>query len=248
MTTSATALILGATGQTGQQLFSTLLSSSFYTRIGEYGRRVTADDKVPAASKEKLEQHTIDFEKLDASGLDAKPWDVVFITLGTTKKNAGSAEKFVKIDREYVIDAAKEAKVSQGSENNQRLVYLSSTGANSKSSFLYPQSKGLTEEGLAKLGYKETIVFRPGYLAGTSRGESRVAESIFGTFTGFISHFSNSVEINIGTLGKAIAIAGKLGSDNLPASVGATKVNLDDGTTYTVIGNAGAIELAKLDL
>jgi oxidoreductase len=38
----------------------------------------------------------------------------------------------------------------------------------------------LTEEGLAKLGYKETIVFRPGYLAGTSRGESRVAESIFG--------------------------------------------------------------------
>jgi hypothetical protein len=41
---------------------------------------VTADDKVPAASKEKLEQHTIDFEKLDASGLNAKPWDVVFIT------------------------------------------------------------------------------------------------------------------------------------------------------------------------
>lgn len=77
---SATALILGATGQTGQQLISTLLSSSFYTRVGEYGRRVTAQDKVPAASKEKLEQHTIDFEKLDASGLNAKPWDVVFIT------------------------------------------------------------------------------------------------------------------------------------------------------------------------
>ena len=71
-------------------------------------------------SKEKLEQHTIDFEKLDASGLNAKPWDVVFITcvlsscfgdvefnfhhsLGTTKKDAGSAEKFVKIDRECVV-------------------------------------------------------------------------------------------------------------------------------------------------
>ena len=45
-----------------------------------------------------------------------------------------------------------------------------------------------------------------------------------------------------------MAIAGKLGSDNLPTSAGATKVKLDDGTVYTVIGNAGAIELAKLDL
>ncbi|KAF6753457.1 hypothetical protein DFP72DRAFT_966756 [Ephemerocybe angulata] len=241
---SATALILGATGQTGGQLLQSLLSSSFYSRVGEYGRRTTALEKIPANLQEKLEQHTIDFEKLDTSGLNAKPWDVVFITLGTTRKNAGSAEKFVKIDREYVINAAKEAKVS----DNQRLVYLSSAGANSSAPFLYPQSKGLTEEGLARLGYKDTIVFRPGFLAGTDRGETRVAESIFGTITGFLSHFSNSLEINIGTLGKALAVAGKLGSDNLPPAAGATKVTLKDGTSYTVIGNAGAIELAKLDL
>ncbi|RXW17994.1 hypothetical protein EST38_g7852 [Candolleomyces aberdarensis] len=170
---SVTALILGATGQTGQQLLQTLLSTAHFSRVGEYGRRVTASDKLPEASKDKLEQSTIDFEKLDSSGLNAKSWDVVFITLGTTKKAAGGAENFVKIDREYVINAAKEAKVSEG----QRLVYLS-----------------------------------------------------------------------IGTLAKAMAIAGKLGSENLPVSVQASTVKLQDGTSYTVISNAGALELAKLDL
>ncbi|KAJ2932102.1 hypothetical protein H1R20_g4976, partial [Candolleomyces eurysporus] len=239
-----TALILGATGQTGQQLLQTLLSTAHYSRVGEYGRRVTASDKLPEAGKDKLEQSTIDFEKLDSSGLNAKSWDVVFITLGTTRKAAGGAENFVKIDREYVINAAKEAKVSE----NQRLVYLSSTGASSSSPFLYTKSKGLTEEGLARLGYKETIVFRPGLLTGTDRPDSRWAETLYGKVTGLLSHVTNSLEINIGTLAKAMAIAGKLGSENLPASVRASTVKLQDGTSYTVIGNAGALELAKLDL
>jgi hypothetical protein len=46
------------------------------------------------------------------------------------------------------------------------------------------RSKGLTEEGLARLGYQDTIVFRPGYLAGTNRPEPRLAETIFGYVSG----------------------------------------------------------------
>ncbi|KAF5328517.1 hypothetical protein D9611_014389 [Ephemerocybe angulata] len=227
-------------GQTGQQLLQSLLSSSFYSRVGEYGRRTTALEKIPADLQDKLEQHTIDFEKLDTSGLNAKPWDVVFITLGTTRKNAGSAEKFVKIDREYVINAAKEAKVS----DNQRLVYLSSAGANSSAPFLYPQSKGLTEEGLARLGYKDTIVFRPGFLAGTDRGETRVAESIFGLpFS--LQQLAGNQHRHVGQGPRG---GGQAGERQPPPAAGATKVTLKDGTSYTVIGNAGAIELAKLDL
>lgn len=42
--------------------------------------------------------------------------------LGTTKKNAGSAEAFEKIDREYVINAARAAK-AEGTD--QRIVYVS---------------------------------------------------------------------------------------------------------------------------
>lgn len=78
-TTMPSALVLGATGQTGQHVLATLLSSKHFTRVGEYGRRLTALDGL-AAGKEKLEQKTIDFEKLEESGLKDGKWDVVFVT------------------------------------------------------------------------------------------------------------------------------------------------------------------------
>lgn len=238
-----TALIIGATGQTGRHLLQSLLASPHFTHVGEYGRRVTPADEI-TTGKDKLEQKTIDFDKLQDSGLNQKKWDVVFITLGTTKALAGSAEAFEKIDREYVISAAKEAKNSDSSVP-QRLVYLSSGGANSKSPFLYPKSKGLTEEGLASLGYTDTIVFRPGFLAGTERKNPRLAESVFGKLTGVLSYVTSAVEINVSTLGRAILEAGRLGSEGLPSSIGATQEGTGD-SKFTIINNAGSLKLAKL--
>ena len=49
--------------------------------------------------------------------------------------------------------------------------------ANPKSSAFYTRSKGLTEQALAELGYKDTIVFRPGFLSNTQRSDSRFGES-----------------------------------------------------------------------
>lgn len=113
------ALVLGATGAVGKHVLKELLSSPHFTRVGEYGRRVTPIDEI-TTGKEKLEQKTIDFEKLEESGLKAGKWDVVFITyvhsfylglagfirgvyrLGTTRAAAGSAAAFEKIDRESV--------------------------------------------------------------------------------------------------------------------------------------------------
>lgn len=40
------------------------------------------------------------------------------------------------------------------------------------------RSKGLTEEALASIGYSDTIIFRPGLLAGVHRREPRIAESV----------------------------------------------------------------------
>jgi oxidoreductase len=51
--------------------------------------------------------------------------------------------------------------------------------ANPKSSIFYSRSKGLTEQALAELGYKDTIIFRPGALSNTQRSDSRFAESAF---------------------------------------------------------------------
>lgn len=71
------ALLIGATGATGQHVLKQLLASKDFTRVGEYGRRVTENI---TEGKEKLEQKTIDFEKLESAGLKEGKWDVVFIT------------------------------------------------------------------------------------------------------------------------------------------------------------------------
>ena len=55
-----------------------------------------------------------------------------------------------------------------------------SAGANASSPFLYAKSKGLTELALARLGYSETIVFRPGLLKGAERADKRLGETVFG--------------------------------------------------------------------
>jgi len=211
--------------------------------VGEYGRRLTPSEHI-INGKDKLEQKVIDFEKLQESGLNQGKWDVVFVTLGTTKAIAGSAESFEKIDREYVINAAREAK-SPDPASSQRIVYLSSAGANSQSPFLYARSKGLTEAGLADLGYADTIILRPGYLAGTNREGTPMVEKIFAEVTGLLSHVTSCAEIKVPALGKAMCLAGKLGSEGLPPAVNSTQEGKD--AKFTVINNTGALKLAEVD-
>ncbi|KAF8710138.1 hypothetical protein AX14_013423 [Amanita brunnescens Koide BX004] len=236
------ALLFGATGQVGQNVLKELLASSYFTRVGEYGRRLTNLDTI-TVGKEKLEQKAVDFEKIDRAGLKDGKWDVIFITLGTTINLAGSAEAFQKIDREYVINAARAARTSDPNQS-QRIVYLSSVGANPSSCFLYTKSKGLTELGLAKVGYSDTIIFRPSLLKGTNRPDSRPLETIWGAVTGVAAYISNNVEIQVSTLAKSLVKAGIAGSSGLP-NVAQASTEILEGTKFTVIGNAGAVEMAK---
>ncbi|KAH7887854.1 hypothetical protein F5I97DRAFT_1926268 [Phlebopus sp. FC_14] len=248
MTAGKSALIFGATGATGKKLLGELLASNEWTRVGEYGRRVTPPPDLPSGhastSLSKLEQKVIDFENLDGAGLRDGRWDVVFVTLGTTRAQAGSAEMFERIDREYVVNACQAAKTEDPS-HEQKLVYLSSSGANASSPFLYPKSKGLTELALARLGYSDTIVFRPGFLKGVERPGRRVAETIFGYVTGAMSYFTSSVDIEVPVLVKSILNAGRLGSSHLPTDVGASKAG-QENASFTVIDNKGAIALGRV--
>ncbi|KAG2072411.1 hypothetical protein BDR04DRAFT_1096635 [Suillus decipiens] len=237
----STALILGATGATGRILLRELLSSNEWSKVGEYGRRVTPEADLPP-NRGNLEQKTVNFENLEAAELKEGRWDVVFVTLGTTRGNAGSAEMFEKIDREYVVNACKAAKTDDP-EHKQRVVYLSSGGANPSSSFLYMRSKGLTELGIARLGYADTIVFRPGLFKGAQRADKRLGETIIGYLTGAASYFTN-IEIHVPVLAKAIMKAGSLGSSGLPPAVGATKAGQEDAW-FTLVGNKGALALGQ---
>jgi len=239
--TGQSALILGGTGAVGKELLKELLASPDVVRVGEYGRRVTPLDQI-GAGKDKLEQKTIDFEKLEESGLKEGKWDAVYIALGTSKSAAGGAAAFEKIDREYVVNAARAAKTDDPN-HAQRVLYVSTYGADSKSSFLYTRSKGLTEEGLASLGYSDTIIFRPGGLR-ANREKVRPAEKVFGALTGVLNHITPSFEIRVETLAKSMRMAGILGSSALPAVADATKEGKGD-TQFTLISNRGAIGLAK---
>lgn len=76
-----------------------------------------------------------------------------------------------------------------------------------------PRSKGLTEGELASLGYKETIIFRPGMLIPVGgRDHPRLVESIAGFFMkNVVAHLSDNAEIRTDLLGKALVMAGDLG-------------------------------------
>ncbi|KAI0923601.1 hypothetical protein AcV5_009094 [Taiwanofungus camphoratus] len=235
-------LVLGATGAVGKHVLQEALNSSQFSHVGEYGRRVTSADQI-SAGKEKLEQKTIDFEKLGDAGLQDKKWDVVFITLGTTRKAAGSAAAFEKIDREYVINAARAAK-SDDPSHTQRLVYVSSVGANASSPFLYTKSKGLTEQGLAALGYSDTIIFRPAALGEAQRNESRPLESIFMRATSILARFSSNIYVPVTTVAKSMRIAGELGSSALPPAAAAKKEGGPDAP-FTVLDNSSILALAN---
>lgn len=124
-TSGKSALIFGATGAVGRHLLKELLACPDFTRVGEFGRNVTASDKLEGQNTSKLEQKKIDFEKLDDTEVKSGMWDVVFITcvaefdiirccwleltttlifgsirLGTSRAAAGGAEAFERIDRE----------------------------------------------------------------------------------------------------------------------------------------------------
>lgn len=237
------ALLFGATGATGKHLLRELLSSDVFSRVGEYGRSVTQQAKLPETGKSKLKQQTIDFENLDVPKFKQGNWDVVFITLGTTRAKAGSAEAFEKIDREYVLNVARAAK-SDDSNRKQRLVYLSSGGADPNSSLLYAKSKGLTEQALATLGYDDLIIFRPGLLLEAERPERRPLENLGEPIVGFLSRFTDRLGMSVVTLAKSIRLAGELGSNEIPADM--KSVESRGGPTFTVINNAQALKLARL--
>ena len=104
------AIIVGGTGAIGRSLVRQLLADERYASVTTIGRRKVPLDDVDAAVQErKLKQVLVDMDELGAS--DAwQNQDVAFCALGTTRGAAGSAEGFVKVDRDYVEAAGVAAK------------------------------------------------------------------------------------------------------------------------------------------
>ncbi|KAI8978370.1 hypothetical protein BDB01DRAFT_799610 [Pilobolus umbonatus] len=163
-----TALILGATGAVGKQLLKDILVNGSYDRVITAGRRICElDSSIP---QDKLVQKVVDFEHLEVSRDVFRSVDDVFCTLGISMNDAGSNENFVKIDQQYVLNAAKviieenKPSVIESALSPVHFLYVSSVFANANSQFLYLKSKGQTEEALKKAGFERVSIFRPGGL------------------------------------------------------------------------------------
>jgi uncharacterized protein YbjT (DUF2867 family) len=166
MANTKTALIIGATGLTGEQCLNELLATQAYSKV------IALVRKPLNIQNPKLEVQVVDFDKLDNFKTVIKA-DDIYCTMGTTIGKAGSQEAFKKVDYEYPLKTA-EIALWNGAK---KFILVSSLGADANSSVFYSRTKGELEEALKKLNYTALLIFRPSILLG-DRTEKRVGEQI----------------------------------------------------------------------
>ncbi len=161
-----TAVVLGATGLVGRALLRQLLSDE------RYGRVITLTRRALEPQGQGHEPHQVDFENLD-SWAPLVSGDVLFSTLGTTLRAAGSKEAQFRVDHDYQLFGARAARDNGMSS----LVLVSSTGADRRSLVFYSRMKGQLEAEVRALGLPRAVALRPGILRG-HREEERPGEKL----------------------------------------------------------------------
>lgn len=147
------AIVLGATGATGQEIVRGLLKDTTFSKVSIFVRTK------PDIEHKKLVIHEINFSKLR----DYKPLivgDVIFSALGTTLKDAGSKAQQYLVDYTYQLEFAQMA--SENGAAHYSLV--SAVGANKDALFFYPKIKGALEEAVKKLNFNTIQIFQPPFL------------------------------------------------------------------------------------
>eukprot|EP00834_Sanchytrium_tribonematis_P001930 NODE_51_length_31136_cov_0.357670.p18 type:complete len:210 gc:universal NODE_51_length_31136_cov_0.357670:28363-27734(-) len=157
-------LVLGANGATGSATLRQL------KKFPEYSVTVLARKPQPADFTGKWYQ-----QENMIPPPEIKP-DHVICCIGTTRRLAGSAENFIKIDHDLVIDLARSFYTQNPSST---FSYVSAAGSNANSRILYSRSKGKTENDLLAIGFKQCHIMRPGFLiVAEERPDQRWMESL----------------------------------------------------------------------
>lgn len=185
--------MLGGTGEVGREVMRELVANPAFSRIIMITRRELQ------LNSEKTEQKIVDFEKLDDYKEAFQDAQVAFCCLGTTRGKAG-AKGFVKVDRDYVVHAARLLKENGCSHFN----LVSSNGANKNAFFLYTKTKGEAEALVTELNYPRLSIFRPALLL-CEREESRPMEKVAQVvIRGF--DWRNKISIGTDTVARAMVI------------------------------------------
>jgi uncharacterized protein YbjT (DUF2867 family) len=161
-------LLAGGTGLVGAATLTLLLADQ---RV----EQVVAPTRRPISPHVKLLNPIMTTEDLQP---EAAWWTVdgAISALGTTRANAGSAAAYRAIDYDYALAIAKQ--VHKGGATHFALT--SSMGANARSHFVYPSTKGQLEDAIGHLGFRSLTLVRPGFLGG-KRDEHRALETVLGS-------------------------------------------------------------------
>jgi hypothetical protein len=165
-----TAIIIGATGLTGNILLSQLLEDKRYAKVVTLSRK-RIDNKNP-----KHHNHLADL--FDPSTYkEFLKGDHLFICTGTTKAKTPNKEEYYKIEHDLPLGVATVAK-----ENGVRkIIAISALGANPNSNISYNRGKGEMERDLEALGFEENYFVQPALIGG-KRNEKRAFESAWKKF------------------------------------------------------------------
>ena len=188
--------VFGATGLIGGILVKYLKQFSKFKKINLM-LRSSIDIK-----DENIKIHKIDLFKKSEILHSLKTSKVVFIAIGTTmSKVKGNKEKYKRIDfgiTKDIADACKEFGID-------KLILVSSSGANLKSKSFYLNLKGSIEKYVTDLNLKSVSILRPSLLLG-KRNEKRFVEKLAQIIIPKISFFmpSKYKAINAESVAKAM--------------------------------------------
>lgn len=157
-------MLVGATGLVGGQVLQQLLDDPRCDAVVAPTRRPLA------LANPALLTPVVDFEQLPD---DAGWWavDAVICALGSTIRQAGSRERFARIDHDYPLQVATLARA----RGAHAFVLNSAKGADAGSRIFYNRVKGRLEQDLGRLGYPSLTLVRPGLIGG-ERTERRTGE------------------------------------------------------------------------
>lgn len=196
-----TAIILGATGLTGNALLQLLIADAHFSKIILFSR------KPIEIAHPKIEEHLIDLFELEKHKLLFKA-DVVFCCIGTTKSKTPNKAVYTKIDYGIPFAAAKLCK-----ENNiDTFIVVSAMGANPNSKVFYNKTKGEMERDVLNQKIHNTYILQPGLIGG-NRSEKRLGESIAKFFFKILNPIipKNYRTISPKTIAQAMVILAKNG-------------------------------------
>jgi oxidoreductase len=203
--TNKSAIVAGATGASGRELVRLLVDDPSFSRVVALSRRNIPPAEWPrtfpgldtAAAVRKLTVSSVDWEAATvqqeqgaaaaATSNASAPFTAADFAghgfaancMGTTRKDAGSADMFRRVDHDYAVTFMQLVKQHSGAAN-VNYAQVSSAGASSGSWFLYMATKGKTDEDALGMGFGTTTILLPGFLARPKEKSRGFVESALG--------------------------------------------------------------------